>query len=191
MLVGKRWTFRTWKANLRNSIAWTRSGSSWPSTSWAIRPIHLYVGPTAVNYGQRQMYRRALRLLLDLDSVIDAYRAEDDRSEKGSDKIQELLDSIRAGHKETGNATAQTLRREFLSVFDDGRTRRYSAEWTNTTGDSCRYSNVRKKATYLDLHSLKCVVKKWIWKKTSMVYGRWYHKLMWCHKFIAYQFRVM
>lgn len=61
----------------------TRFGTACRRLDSQVNPL-LYPGPNVVNYGQRQAFRRALSLL-DLDSVIDAYRAEEGRSEKGSD----------------------------------------------------------------------------------------------------------
>ena len=93
-----------------------------------------YPGPQALDYNGRQRFRRAVRLLVDLDSVMDASRNEEGRSEQGSETIQELLESIRSGQKEGKEAAAETLKRDFLSSFEEGRVQRYAAEYMNPEG---------------------------------------------------------
>lgn len=66
----------------------------------------LYVGPQALSYDARQRLRRGVRLLVDLDSIMDAYRNEDSKSEKGSERVEELLESIRSGHGDGKEAVA-------------------------------------------------------------------------------------
>jgi len=94
----------------------------------------LYVGPQALSYDARQRLRRGVRLLLDLDSIMDAYRNEDSKSEKGSERVEELLESIRCCHGDGKEAVADGLKRDFISSFDEDKVQRYASEITNPDG---------------------------------------------------------
>ena len=65
---------------------------------------------------------------------MDASRNEDGRSEKGSERIEELLESIRSGHGDGKDAVAEGLKRDFISSFDEDKVQRHATEYTNPEG---------------------------------------------------------
>ena len=55
--------------------------------------------PSCYTADKRQALCRVLRLMLDLDSVMDASRLEESEILTSGDEINKLLETIRAGHK--------------------------------------------------------------------------------------------